>query len=208
MAWSRSNQDACRACQKRIEEPKCLLTGRRGIKDARIGHHSNKAVENRFRKRKRLSSGGALHKPFGVATVLARFFPMRVNQDVDIRHPHGWLARLLAEARFIFQRYQSGSTIKIHLRIYQFAANRVQTKCRNRRRGVSRQQAAEGVLEQRTQGYATLGGALFSIFEERRGEGDRRSHIENDSIRMQLHQGLMHLHKPLPSDIQLMIITS
>jgi hypothetical protein len=89
MARSRSNQGALRACQKSVKEPERLLTGRWRIKDATIGHHSHKAVENKFRKRKRLSSGDALHKPFGVAPVFTRFFPMRVNQDVDIRHPHG-----------------------------------------------------------------------------------------------------------------------
>jgi hypothetical protein len=108
-----------------------------------------------------------------------------------------------------FQRYQkSGSTIKIHMRIYQFAANRVQTKYRNGGRGVSRQQATEGVLEQRTQSYATVGGVLSSISRSGAGREIVVFMTRNDSIRVQLHQYLMHLHKPLPSHTHLMIITS
>jgi len=61
------------------------------------------------------------------------------------------------------------------MRVYQGAANRIQAECP--------QQATEGFGDQRTQRYATLGGALFGIFEEPRGEGDRGSHNENDSTR-------------------------
>ena len=77
------------------------------------------------------------------------------------------------------------------MRVYQLATNRVEAKRRSRGRGVSRQQATEGVLEQRTQRYAPFDGALFSIFEERRGEGDGGSHKENDTMCVQLHQDLM-----------------
>jgi hypothetical protein len=98
--------------------------------------------------------------------MIAGFFAVRVDQDVDVGHPHAIRGLLTLEPRLIVSLDELGGAIQIQIGVHEFSSDRVQAETGRRGRRVKRELAPQGVLQHRAQRGPTLGRILLCVFEQ------------------------------------------